>query len=88
MKLKTGFMLCPVGDENIVVPINERTNDFHGMIRLNKSAAYLWENMQSEFTKESLVAQLLEKYEVTEEIAAKTVDRFVESLLDGRIIEQ
>ncbi len=89
MKIKSGFVLHAVGGESIVVPVGERTKDFHGMIRLNASAAFIWQQMtaQGDFTKESLVAALLENYEVTEELAAQTVDTFIATLLDGGIIE-
>lgn len=87
MKLKTGFVLHSVGNEHIVVAVNERTKDFRGMVRLNNSGAYLWSKMQSEFTKETLVSALLDKYEVTQETAAQTVDTFLDDLNRGGLLE-
>lgn len=86
MKLKEGFVLHTVGEEYVVVPVGEQTKIFNGMIRLNSSGAYLWEHMQGEFTKESLVSALLRKYEVTEAVAADTAEAFLQSLLDGGVI--
>lgn len=87
MKLKSGFILHTVGEERVVVPVGERTKTFHGMIRLNGTGAFLWENMQEDFTEESLVAALLDRYEVTEDVASETVARFVKTLADGDILE-
>lgn len=86
MKLKEGFVLHTVGEEYVVVPVGEQTNSFHGMVRLNRSGAYLWARMQGEFTEESLAAALLEQYEVSRERAAETVDAFICSLREGGLI--
>lgn len=42
MKIKEGFIIRQVGGENIVVPIGKTGKDFHGMIKLNDSGAFLW----------------------------------------------
>ncbi len=87
MKLKSGFILHAVGGEHVVVPVGSRTKDFKGMIRLNGSGAFLWELMQKDFTKESVVAALLESYDVTEELASETVDKFIATLRDAKLLE-
>lgn len=88
MNIKSDFVLHQIGDEYVVVPVNNRTKEFHGMIRLNSSGAYLWEQMQAKaFTRESLTSALLLKYDVDSETATKTVDAFIKTLEDGRLIE-
>ncbi len=88
MKIKSGFVIHSVGDEHIVVPVGERTRNFHGIVRLNNSGTYLWEIMKDEFTVQTLVSALLEKYDVTEETAEKTVNAFIKELEDGGLIEK
>ena len=89
MKLKSDFILHTVGGEHVVMPVGERTQEFHGMIRLNESGAFIWERMteQGTFTIESLVAALLEHYDVTDSVAAATVEKFIASLTDAGIVE-
>ncbi len=87
MKIKSGFILHVVGGEHVVVPVGERTKDFKGMIRLNGSGAFLWELMQKEFTRESVLAALLAQYEVTEEVASETLDQFIGTLRDAGLLE-
>ena len=50
------------------------------MITLNATAAYLWELLETEQTVDSLVAGLMERYEVEETLARKDVIAFVERL--------
>ena len=46
---------------------------FSGMIKMNSTAAFIAELLQSETTEESLIDRLLEKYEVTPEQARLAV---------------
>ncbi len=88
MKIKSGFVIHSVGDEHIVVPVGERTRNFHGIVRLNNSGQYLWEIMKDEFTVQTLVSALLEKYDVTAETAEKTATAFIKELEDGGLLEK
>ena len=51
MKIKEGFIIRQVGGENIVVPIGKTGKDFHGMIKLNDSGAFLWRFFTEEHTE-------------------------------------
>ncbi len=87
MKLKSGFILHKVGGEQVVVPVGARTGEFFGMIRLNESGAFLWEHMDGEFTVASLIKALLAQYDVTEDVAAATVARFIDHLRAANLLE-
>ncbi len=80
-------MLHSLGEENIVVPVGDRTKSFNGMIKLNAPSAYLWSFMQEDFTEDTLVSALLEKYDITKEVAQEDVKEFIEILSDGDILE-
>ena len=41
MKIKKGFVLRKVGGESVVVPVGEMSKQFHGMINLNETGAFL-----------------------------------------------
>jgi hypothetical protein len=61
--------------------------NFNKMLSLNETAAYLWEAVSGkEFSKEDLVQLLLDQYEVTPEVAAKDVDKLVETWLQEGVI--
>lgn len=87
MKIKTGFLLHSMGEEHVVVPVDDRTKEFCGMIRLNKTGAFLWEQLQQETTKEALTEALLAMYEVTKEQAERSVDSFTEQLQKAGVVE-
>ena len=87
MKIKKGFVLRSVGGENIVVPVGEVSKQFHGMIKLNESGAFLWNFYKEEHTKEQGVEALLAEYEVDKETAERDVTAFLDTLVKHKFSE-
>lgn len=79
MKLKDGFVLRTVAGETVVLPAAGVT-DFDMMITLNDTGKFLWERLAVGAEEADLVAALLEEYDVTEAVAAKSVAAFVARL--------
>lgn len=87
VKIKDGFMIRRVAGEYVVVPVGNTEKTFHGMIQLNVTGAFLWEQCVKETTKEQVVQALTDKYEVERDIAQKDVERFLKRLDDAGILE-
>ncbi len=79
MKLKDGFILRTVAGETVVLPAAGVT-DFDMMITLNDTGKFLWERLAVGAEEADLVKDLLAEYDVTEEVAAKSVAAFVARL--------
>jgi len=80
MKIKNGFILRKVGRQYVVVATGQASKDFHGMIRLNASAAYVFGLLKEETTEETLVKALLTEYDVDEATAKADVANFLSRL--------
>lgn len=80
MKIKEGFLLRNVADMNIVVPVAQNALRFKSMLSLNETGAFLWKALEKEATKEELVQQLMDSYEVEEETAKQDVAAFLEEV--------
>ncbi|MBQ6750573.1 MAG: PqqD family protein [Bacteroidaceae bacterium] len=88
MKIKKGFELRKVCDENIIISHGVENINFTKVITLNDSAATLWNKvMDKDFTEEELVNILLDEYEVDKETAAKDVKTLVASWKEAELIE-
>ncbi len=88
MKIKEGFVLRPLGKEFIVLGEGISQVDFNKMVTLNETAAYLWKEVEGkEFTEETLKNLLLEKYDVSEEIAAKDSDAIARKWIEIGVAE-
>lgn len=79
MKLKDGFVLRTVAGETVVLPAGGVTN-FDMMITLNDTGKFLWEQLTVGAEEAELVNALLAEYEVTEEVASRSVAAFVARL--------
>ncbi|MBE6933606.1 MAG: PqqD family protein [Ruminococcaceae bacterium] len=79
MKLKDGFILRTVAGETVVLPAGGVT-DFDMMITLNDTARFLWERLTVGAETEELVNALLGEYDVTRDVAQKSVEAFVNRL--------
>ncbi len=87
MKIKDGFLLRPLADTHVVVPVGQAALDLRGMITLNGTGAFLWKALETEQTEQALIDALLAHYQVTQETAAADVARFVELLRANELLE-
>ena len=87
MKIKDDFALRKVADSYVVVPVNSLTLDFNGVINLNETGAFLFEQLQKGIEKEELVEKMLDEYDVTREKASADIDLFINRLKDADVFE-
>lgn len=88
MKIKAGFTLKKVANHYIVVPLNEATDYFKGMIYLNHSSALLFQALQTGIHEEAaLIEVLLSEYEVTKEQAKQDIYKFIKELKEVGVLE-
>ena len=87
MKQNPNYLLRNVAGSDVLVPVGDATKDFPGMITMNPTSTYLWEQLTQPKTEEDLVQALLDRYEVERAQAAKDVAEFVKTLtLIGAIV--
>ena len=88
MKLKMQFILRDIVGETVLVPINESTSNFNGLITVNELGKFIWENLESSKDEEELLHKILEEYEVEEKEAKEDLDEFLDKLRQVDIIKQ
>lgn len=62
MKLKYDFSVMDMGDEIVAVPVGDNADQFHGMIRLNSTAAEILELLREDTTPPEVHKILMERY--------------------------
>ncbi len=87
MKIKKGFMLREVAGNYVVVAVGEASKNFNGVINLNESGAFLWKKLADGIEEAELIKELLNEYEVSEEIANNDVKTFIKKLKEADILE-
>lgn len=81
MKIKEGYLLRKVAEENIVIYIGDDENEFNGMIRLNDAGAILWRLMVEGKKRSEIISAMLDTYNgLDEETASRDLNEFVETI--------
>ncbi len=75
MKLKDGFITRQTDGEQIMVAVGDV--GFAGLVRSNKTAAFIVDCLKSETTKEAIVDAMSQKYDAPKD----ALDRDVEGIL-------
>ena len=86
MKLKKDFILREIMGDVVLVPINESTSSFNGLITVNELGKFIWENIESAKDEDELLQRILDEYEVERDVAKKDLDEFLQVLKDMDII--
>lgn len=88
MKIREGFTIRQIGDDNIVVALGKAAEQFRGIIRLNETGAFLFKKIQSGVdTEDALCKALTDEYDVDAETAARDVDSYVSRLQQAGVID-
>lgn len=80
MKLKDGFITHTIQGTQMMIAAGEAAKSFHGLVRSNATAAFIVECLKTDTSEEAIVEKLLEKYDVTAEVAAADVHTILEQL--------
>ncbi|MDO4453066.1 MAG: PqqD family protein [Eubacteriales bacterium] len=83
MKIREGFVIRELADHYVVVSVSTEKTNFQGMIQLNETGAFLWNEFSKETDKDSVVNHLLETYEITQDRAEKDVESFIQKLSEA-----
>ena len=75
MKLKEGFLTHEMDGEQIMVASD--TSVFAGMVRSNKTAAFLVDCLKEDTTKEQIVDKMLQVYDASREQITGDVERIL-----------
>lgn len=88
MKTKKGFMLRSVANRHVVVAVGQASVDFNGLITLNDTGAFIWEELSKGCTYDELLEKMLEVYDVDEKTAREGIDSFLKTARSANLIEE
>ena len=77
MKLKDTYITYESDGEQILL---DTSSSFAGLIRNNKTAAFIVECLKEETTQEKIVEAMFEKYDAPKDVLAKDVSDVIEKL--------
>ena len=86
MKRKSGFILQTIGDDVFAVAVTPEAAGIGSMIKLNPTAATIFSLLEGDCTEADCVAALMERYDVTEEIATRDARAFLARLAEAGLL--
>ena len=84
MKLKKDFVTHMDGEQQMMVDTSAR---FSGLVRNNKTAAFIVELLKTDTTKDKIIEAMLNKYDVEESVVRNDVRRTIKTLKDIGALE-
>ena len=87
MKIKEGFVVRKVMGNNVVIATGAQSKKFHGMVKLNDTAAEIWGYLSSGMDVETICKTMLEKYDVDESLLRADVKKTIKTLIDQGFVE-
>lgn len=87
MKLRYNFIIQDVGGKPIAVATDKKEDSFNGMVKLNSSGRFIFEQLQKYDSLEEIVILLAQKYNIPKEEAQADVTEFITYLADCGLIE-
>ena len=88
MKIKKGFVLRELAGQYVVVPVGKASKNFNGIIYLNETGSFLFEQLNKKKTSEELIKSLLDAYDIDEETARNDVNEFIDNLKKANLLDE
>lgn len=85
MRLKDTFITHDSDGEQVLIDV---TSSFAGLVRSNRTAAFIVECLKKETTREEIVEAMYEKYDAPKEVLQRDVDAIIEKLRGIGAIEE
>lgn len=86
MRLKDEFITQDVDDTQFLISVGG--DSFKGIVRSNKTAAFIVEELQSETTKEGIVDAMCARYDAPRDVISADVDKILDTLRSIGALEE
>ena len=86
MRLKYQFETVELGDQIIAVPVGKDVDEYHGVIRLNETAALIFSLLKNEITEEEIVTVLEKEYKIDRKILCIDVHNIIEKFQNKELL--
>ena len=88
MRLKYDFATMEMDGKTVAVAVGDDANKFHGMLRLNDTAASIFQLLYTDVSFETIVDTMKNEYDVPEEELRRYVQEYIQSLADVGLLEE
>ncbi|MBE6798261.1 MAG: PqqD family protein [Ruminococcaceae bacterium] len=87
MQIKKGFVMQKIAGRTVVVSTGELSKEFHGMIELNETAAFIWNGVAEGKQPQFIAEELSSEYGIALEKAQNDVGKMIDQMIAGGVVE-
>ncbi len=80
MKLNPDFIKHDTEKGAVLIAVGKTGEKFKGMVNLNKTGAFIVEQLKQDISKDTLLAAIMNEYAIDKETAKKDLDAFLDDL--------
>lgn len=74
------FIKRKIGTQYVIVAVGAATKRFNGMISVNGTGSFIWDQLERDITMDELVTAITDAYEIDAATAADHAAKFIETL--------
>lgn len=86
MKLKYKFVVQEVSDGFVAVAVGADAAKFNGIIRMNKTSAFVFKQLADDITEDEIIAKMMDKYDGEEKVMRKDTKDFLAKLSEADLL--
>ena len=87
MRIKKGFLLCPVMGKTMAISTGELEKEFPGMIKMNETSTDIWKWIEAGKEIDEIYRLYSTTYNISEQQAKEEVDGVVKMMNEAGILE-
>ena len=87
MKIKAGYVIRQVMGNYVVIATGEASRSFHGMVKLNETAASIWNYISKGNSEDEIVSLMMDEYDVEESKLRSDVQNTIKALIEQGFVE-
>lgn len=88
MKLKQGFITHEVMGKQVMLAAGEAAHSFHGIVRNNRTAAFIVDCLKEETTEAAIVEAMEKSFDAPRKVMEQDVHRIIETLQSIGALEE
>ena len=86
MKLNNDFITQTIDETQFLIPVG--TESFNGIVRSNKTAAFIVDQLKEDTTEEKIIDALCARYDASREVITTDVRKILDTLRSINALEE
>ena len=87
MKIKGEYVLREIAGDYILIPVGETALEMNGIITMDPVGVTIWKCLEQEMSEEETLREILDNFEVEENVAKTDLVEFLEKLKEADLVE-